>query len=292
VEDALRRHRNDLAARDVPALVRLWADLGGALPGPDAWREAERLRAFEQGEWTWWARLTVAAAEARRREGRPASADALALDLVRLAPLETLDAPALALAAEALRAVHAEEAEDLDAEIVKRFPASLQAPAARVNLAAAALAEGRVEEALAAVVEVGARWPTHPAVGRADLVRGQALLIRGEARASVALLEEVAQRRQVRGRLQAEVLLALAAAWEAAGGLREAAAVCERLFAVHVAQTDLAATAGEQAVRLRRAAGDTEQAERLLREMAACRELESTGAPGRAREHLRPGGNS
>lgn len=294
VAAALQAHGGDPRARDVPSLLRLWSDLGGDAPDAAAWRAAERERAYRDQRYTWWSRLTVAEAVARRRAGRAASADELGLDLVRLAPREALDAAGLLAASVGLATVGSPDAEEYLRDVVERFPSSPESVEARMALAEAGWDAGRRAEAAVLVEAVLARWPAHPAARRAVLLQARGRVAEGRAREGIELLQELLKRRDVRGRLQAEALYRLAEAWEAAGGRREAVASLQRVFTLHVAQADLAAGAWENAVRLLEDLGERGEAAELCAQLAACADLEATGAPARARAWLdaRKGGAS
>jgi tetratricopeptide (TPR) repeat protein len=290
--EALAAYGDDPAEAEIPAILEALerlhrrvreAPVAGLLPPGAApllaaeswahWVEEERARALGEGRYTWFARLTLWQVAAAERARQPYRAEALLLEIAAQAPLDRLDAAALARTGRALQQIGAPSARDYYARLLAHFPAAPDRAYAFLGYAEAAAAAGAWEEALAWTRRLRAEVPLHPLAPAATLLGGRAALALGRLdRAEEDFLGLLALR-SARGRPHAEALAGLAEVEHARAAPARALAYWQRLYTLHRAQPDLVARAYLESGRLFDALGDTPAALRTFEEMLAAPEL-------------------
>lgn len=290
--DVLERFGNDPAAGEIGttlgALERLVSRIrrsatGGeppdAAPDPrvqpllartfDAWLADERAAARTQQRFTWYARLSVFKAERHAARKQPHQEETTLLEIAGVAPLESLDAVALARVGLALQAIGSSEAMRYLHRLLDTFPNSFERAAAYYGLAAIAVEARDFPAALRWLERFENETPTHRLAPRAALLAGTALERAGRFDRAVARFEHLLRLKSARGRPHAEALLGLARCCVAQGEAAKAIAYCQRVYTVYRAYRDLMAEAYLQSAGLFAQRGDLQAAAATYREMLA-----------------------
>ncbi len=241
--------------------------------GFEAWLVGERERVARERRHTLWARLTLARADLHRARKEPHQAEALELGIAGAAPVEALDAAALARVGLALLDVGSPACAEHFERLVTVFPASFERAAGFYGLASLAADRGRREEARRWLARFDTETPTHPLAPRAALLAAATLERTREYAAARSAYEDLLRLKSGRGRPHAEALMGLARCGLAEGDARRAVAYFQRVYTLHRAQTDLAADAYLRSGELFADLGDLEAAAASFREMLGTRDI-------------------
>src|SRR5690606_22326302 len=161
---------------------------------------------------------------------QPYQEEATLLEVAAAAPLESLDATALARVGLALHSIGSSETTNYLRRLLEEYPASLERAAAFYGLAADALRERRFTDAQRWLDRFEHETPTHALAPRAALLAGQVLEQAGDLPTAMARYETLLRLKAARGRPQAEALLGLARCQRAAGEPARAIAYCQRVY--------------------------------------------------------------
>lgn len=226
----------------------------------DAWVDSERLRARDDEMFTLYSRLTIYRADQHAKAKQPYQEEALLLEIAATAPLESLDANALAQVGLALQEIGSEDCVNYFNRLLDEFPASFDRATAYYGLARDALKHREFSSAFSWLRQFDNETPTHPLSPQASLLNAQTLEEEGQIDAALEAYEGILRLKSARGRPHAEALIGLARCSEKRGDVTRAIAYHQRVFTMYRAYDDLAAVGYVDSARLFESLGDLQAA--------------------------------
>lgn len=216
-ENALDRFGNDPKAQAVSSLLSAYCELykrvvrkNSDLPDFDHWLRTATEKSLEDGQLTWFARLTRFNADQQRRKFGDHRANATLLSINRFVPLDQQDAETLA--AVGLVLIHRGylSADDYCEQLLMEHPDHFERGTAYFGKAKLAADSNHLKKARRWLIRFLEETPTHSLAADARLLTADILTRQGLHADACAVLEEMLQLKSLRGRPHARALAGLA----------------------------------------------------------------------------------
>lgn len=273
-EEALKRFGNDPKAQAVGSILAAYSDLyrrvnaaDSRLPDFENWLRDTTAKSLEDGQLTWFARLTCFNAERQRKNSEDSGADAILLSINRFVPLDQQDAETLAAVGLALIRQGYLMAEDYCEQLLVEYPDHFERGTAYFGKARLAADAGRLEEARRWLNRFVQETSTHPLTGEAHLLAGDILTRLGLFTDAREALEEMLRLKSLRGRPHARALAGLARIETALDNPARAIPFWQRIYTLYRAYPEIVAEAYWESALLFEAIDDLPAARNTLAEL-------------------------
>ncbi len=216
-ENALDRFGNDSKAQAINSILSAYCELykrvgrtNTDLPDFDYWLRNATEKSLEDGQLTWFARLTRFNADQQRRKFGDHRADATLLSINRFVPLDHQDAETLAAVGLVLIQRGYLSADDYCEQLLMEHPDHFQRGTAYFGKAKLAADASHLTKARRWLLRFLEETPTHSLAADARLLTADILTRQGLHVDARAVLEEMLQLKSLRGRPHARALAGLA----------------------------------------------------------------------------------
>ncbi|MCH8539270.1 MAG: tetratricopeptide repeat protein [Opitutales bacterium] len=230
------------------------------------WLREARAEARQEENWTWFARLSVEKANRLAAQNRSARRLQVLFQISDFAPLDQLDATALASLGEALQENGLPGARECFEKILSAFPKSLDRAVAFYHLGQDAFRQEDYRQALEYFEDFASQTPFHPLAHQTFAALGETYLKLDRPQAAIAEFEELLRDREARGRPHARALVGLGQAHELLRQPKEAIAYYQRVYTLYRAQENLLVPAYLRSAALFIELGDPKAAYRTYEE--------------------------
>ena len=292
-EDALTRFGNDPKARAVGSILSAYVDLykrlgktDSTLPAFDTWLQSATEQSLAEGELTWFARLTLFKSLRQRRSLGDEGADATLLSIHRFVPIEQQDAETLASVGLVLIQHGYDSADDYCEQILIEYPKHFERGTAYFGKAQLAANAERLEEARRWLLRFLEQTPTHPLAANVRLLSADILTQQSIYDGARAVLNEILQIKEIRGRPHARALAGLARIETAQNHPERAIPYWQRIYTLYRAYPEIIIDAYWESALLFEQIGDSEAARNTLRELLSDERLNEFEAYQLAKEKL------
>ncbi len=245
--EALVSHGNDPAATDIQLILKSLHRLHNKrFPASEKpaesfslWLSNEIKSTQTDGKITYHSRLNLYLADLYEKENRFEEANALMMETIRNAPLDSLGAEFLGWAGLLLGDLEFPSAKDYFEALVERFPERPERGMGYYGLAKQRFKNKRPEQALPWLEKLADELPAHPLAADATLLQGKVLAELGKPHEAIARFEALLKIKMARGRLHAEALLGIARSYRLLNEPEKAIGYYQRIFTVYRAYTVL-----------------------------------------------------
>jgi len=245
-EDALARFGNDTKARAVESILSAYSalrDKEDTNTSFQVWLQNALEESLDQGQLTWFARLTQFKANSRRSEIGDIRADTSLLSIHRLVPIQEQDAATLATVGVILAERENDAADEYFERILEEFPKRSERAAAFYGKALLASQNDRLDESRRWLLRFLEETPTHPLAADTRLLAAEVLRRQGLYEAAATSLNEILQLKAMRGRPHARALAGLARIETDRQNPKRAIPYWQRIYTLYRAYPELLAEA-------------------------------------------------
>ena len=292
-EQALQRFGNDPKSRSVGSILAAYAELykrthqtDSTRPDFKRWLRDASEQSLEDGQLTWFARLTRFKAALQRKTPGDSRADATLLSIDRFVPLEQQDPETLAAVAKVLIKRGYLYADDYCEQLLVEHPDHFERGTAYFGKAQIAYNADRLETARRWLLRFLGETPTHPQAADVRLLAADVFIRQGLYANARETLNEILQLKSLRGRPHAKALAGLARIETELQNPKQAIPYWQRIYTLYRAYPDSLAEAYWESAVLFETIGDLMAAKNTLIELLDDTRLDDFEQYAFAREKL------
>jgi TolA-binding protein len=285
-EQALQRFGNDPAAASIDTMLSAYAKLYQSARQKDAtseldfdqWLQNASQQSLADAKLTWFARVNRCRAQRQRRAHGDATADGTLLAIHRFVPIEKQDPATLARVGQVLAQRGYKSADAYFEQILSEYPKHAERASAYYGKAQLAAAQQALESAHRWLLRFQLETPTHPLAADVRLLSATILRRQGLYSRARAVLNEMLQIKQMRGRGHARALAGLARIETELDHPKRAIPYWQRIYTLYRAYPEIIIDAYWESAQLFEAIGDWIAARNTLQELLSDQRLQAFAA--------------